>query len=77
MSRPIQVTEGHLCAGFEQPLTCVGDNGGPLMQKREGTDKWMVIGIATEGSSMCFVQEYPTIYTRVDQFLDWIERNTA
>lgn len=65
--------ETNLCAG---PLTggrasCVGDSGGPLLQ-RNG-DGLTQRGIVSWGLSPCAMKGAPTVYTDVARFIDWIE----
>lgn len=72
--------EGIICAAVlssnrnEVRTTCAGDSGGPLMQ--QWRKRQMVIeGIVSFGGSNCFSMFFPTHYTRVRNYLDWIEAN--
>jgi len=74
-----------ICAGGEKGSTCSGDSGGPLYLKQiipgEKTSResdnsipWYLLGIVSysacgEGS--------PTIYTRVESFIPWIQDTIA
>lgn len=51
---------------------CRGDNGAPLMFESE-TGQMMLEGIVSLGS-LCFIEDYPTYYTRVRSFQKWIEQ---
>jgi secreted trypsin-like serine protease len=59
-----------LCtSGARGTGTCSGDSGGPLVI--DGTQ----IGVVSFGVQYC-LSGYPSAYTRVTSFLDWITRNT-
>jgi len=65
-----------LCAGGHTfSNVCVGDSGGPLACKRH--DKYVLEGVVSFGAHFCGKQrrKYPTVFTRVASFLDWIEEN--
>lgn len=69
---PRGVISQQLCAGDRQGIsdTCQGDSGGPL-QAFTGVDgQYRLIGITSFGRA-CGV--YPGVYTRISQYLDWIE----
>ena len=56
--------------------SCQGDSGGPLVLRngnQEG-EPWYLIGIVRFGTSNCGVG-FPGIYTKVTNYLDWIEKN--
>lgn len=69
------ITNDMLCAGelSGKRDTCQGDSGGPL-QFVSPTNKCLhyVIGITSFGRS-CGVANSAGIYTRVSQYIDWIE----
>ncbi|XP_055597053.1 trypsin-3-like [Uranotaenia lowii] len=58
----------HLCAGGSGVDACQGDSGGPLVYDGQ------VIGIVSWGYG-CAFNGYPTVYTRVTEFLDFIRGN--
>jgi len=64
-----------LCAGYEEggKDTCQGDSGGPLVCPTiSGT--WIQYGITSFGYE-CARRGNPGIYTRVTNYIDWIEQN--
>ncbi|ELW51768.1 Putative serine protease 47 [Tupaia chinensis] len=67
------VHEEMLCAGdlTTGKAICQGDSGGPLICSLPRT--WVLVGLASWGLS-CRHPTYPSIYTRVAYFTDWIER---
>ncbi|GBL72282.1 Proclotting enzyme [Araneus ventricosus] len=54
---------------------CNGDSGGPLMLLDEN-DRWKVIGIVSWGRRGCN-PKFPTVYTRVTHFMDWIRKHST
>jgi secreted trypsin-like serine protease len=65
----------NLCAGFAAGGrdACNGDSGGPLVCTKSG--KWFVAGVVSYGEE-CGLEEAPGVYTRVSDYLDWIEHHT-
>ncbi|XP_071808583.1 chymotrypsinogen B-like [Asterias amurensis] len=78
------LTNRMVCAGYMdgnvRADTCKGDSGGPLVcQSKEG--KWKLWGVTSWGRNY-FCNESPTdpapgVYTRVDKFVKWIEKNMS
>lgn len=71
----INIGNTQICAGFGSTDTCNGDSGGPMLSAELDDGKWSVIGITSFGVK-CADERFPGVYTRVDQYLDWIESNT-
>merc|ERR1712013_636531 len=64
-----------LCAGGENGKdSCKGDSGGGLFIQREQYKPWFLIGVVSFGSKKCG-SGVPGIYTRVEDFVPWIEEN--
>ncbi|XP_017755231.1 PREDICTED: uncharacterized protein LOC108547293 [Eufriesea mexicana] len=67
---------GQICAGGEKDKdSCRGDSGGPLMtveKNRDGTGRWIAVGVVSFGPSPCGKVGWPGIYTRVIDFVPWI-----
>ncbi|XP_048452126.1 chymotrypsin-like elastase family member 2A [Rhincodon typus] len=66
------VTEDMICAGGDGVTSgCQGDSGGPLnCQGNDGV--WTVHGVVSFGPVSCVMERYPTVFTRVSAFIDWI-----
>lgn len=74
------LTDGQICAGEMNPVngnnqdTCRGDSGGPLVYTKDG-HVWLM-GITSYGTSQC-ASGVPAVYTKVTQYLSWIERTSG
>eukprot|EP00058_Branchiostoma_floridae_P001938 XP_002587426.1 hypothetical protein BRAFLDRAFT_61430 [Branchiostoma floridae] len=80
------ITDKMICAGYDQggkdacqasffiTLSKKGDSGGPLVCKYSG--KWTLDGIVSWGRD-CALAYKPGIYTRVTQFVSWINNKMA
>ena len=66
-----------ICAGGKAQDTCQGDSGGALLNDELYNGRWAVIGVTSFGPQQCSKGLAPGIYTRVDQYLDWIAKNTG
>lgn len=71
--------EGQLCAGGEKDIdSCPGDSGGPLMYFNVQENRFVSAGIVSLGKSekgklACGEEGFPGVYTRTDQYVDWIK----
>lgn len=59
---------------------CKGDSGGPLFQTTfdkflQETRAFQIGIVSFAPAAACGIQELPTVYTRVDKYLDWIYKN--
>uniref|UniRef100_A0A8D0W471 pancreatic elastase II n=1 Tax=Sus scrofa TaxID=9823 RepID=A0A8D0W471_PIG len=58
--------------GQENVATCHGDSGGPL-NCQGANGQWQVHGIVSFGSSLgCNYYHKPSVFTRVSNYIDWI-----
>jgi len=72
----VRVTEAMMCAGNQNADTCAGDSGGPLLYNEIWTElRWTVYGIVSFGPTTCAHQDLPGVYTKVEKYLDWIDKN--
>ena len=67
------INRKHICAFSSGKDACQGDSGGPLVLSEMG--RWVQVGVVSFGEG-CADTRFPGVYTKVDQFLDWIRRNT-
>ncbi|KAF5293938.1 hypothetical protein FQA39_LY13643 [Lamprigera yunnana] len=78
-SRPIR--DSQLCAnGIKKQDACKGDSGGPLINSSviRGDYRSYQIGIVSFATALtCGSVELPTVYTRVEYFMDWILSNVS
>ncbi len=70
-----RITDNMLCAGWDdgQVDTCKGDSGGPLVVHSAGRQDGQVAGIVSRGYGC---GKLYGVYTRVSEYLDWIESCT-
>merc|ERR1719220_1623769 len=69
--------DGQICAhapggGLD---SCQGDSGGPLTYLDKSSNSWFQVGVVSVGKD-CGHAEYPGIYARVSEYLEWIRSNT-
>ncbi|XP_036396308.1 coagulation factor VII [Megalops cyprinoides] len=72
----LNITDNMLCAGFPEggQDSCQGDSGGPLVTRYKNT--WFLTGVVSWGKG-CAQSGFYGIYTRVSNFLDWINNTMA
>ncbi|KAB7502003.1 Transmembrane protease serine 11A, partial [Armadillidium nasatum] len=72
---PNEITDNMICAGGrEDKGSCEGDTGGPLVAQILPETRWYVVGIDSWGLG-CGFDNSPTVYTKVDSYLEWIKLN--
>jgi secreted trypsin-like serine protease len=73
-----KITTTQICAGGEEGKdSCGGDSGGPLMKTHVIGKKqfWYLVGLVSYGSSNCGTKDLPGVYTRLSEYMAWIESN--
>lgn len=75
----VRLGNGQLCAGGEKGKdSCRGDSGGALMTieaNKRGGSSWYAAGVVSFGPSPCGTPGWPGIYTKVENYVDWIKSN--
>ncbi len=74
------LTSNMFCAGYMDGSkdSCQGDSGGPAITQNNGQNE--LAGIVSFGGSedqWCGAPGYPGVYTRVNNYIDWIESYTT
>jgi len=66
-----------VCAGYKEGGrdSCSGDSGGPLVRQPGFGQPWQVVGITSWGI-LCGLARKPGVYTRVHQYVEWINQQT-
>ncbi|XP_070135534.1 trypsin beta-like [Drosophila bipectinata] len=64
----------YICIRQSNNSPCHGDSGGPLIVHND-TDS-VLVGIVSFAAGGC-TENYPTVYTRVSSYLDWIRKNAG
>jgi len=67
-----KITDTMMCAGERGRDACQGDSGGPLNCLNFQTGKWELCGVVSWGAR-CAEPDFPGVYTRVTDYLDWID----
>jgi len=77
MWSPTPVTDFQVCI-FDRATqargACNGDSGGPLVSQRGSN--WELVGLTSWGRTGCSTA-FPSVYTRVSAYRDWIRQQTG
>lgn len=70
------ISESQYCAYDSNGVndSCEGDSGGPLQIIGDDTTTTKIVGIVSFSSFSCGTK-FPSIYTRVASYLEWIEKH--
>lgn len=67
----IVLPQSVICAGGQEGIdTCRGDSGGPFTRVEKTVELW---GVTSGGNVRCGTKNFPGIYTKVVDYLHWIE----
>uniref|UniRef100_A0A1A9W5M3 Peptidase S1 domain-containing protein n=1 Tax=Glossina brevipalpis TaxID=37001 RepID=A0A1A9W5M3_9MUSC len=76
LKKGIILTNTHICAvGERESDSCKGDSGGPLITSRtikKSDTYYILMGIVSFGSRNCTLKDLPSVYTKVESYIDWI-----
>ncbi len=66
-----RINNGVICAASPRRSTCQGDSGGPVILAKGAPT---VVGIISWGKERCNGDGQPSVFTRVANYIDWIEK---
>jgi secreted trypsin-like serine protease len=77
LSWPLSIQSNHLCASgaTDMQAPCPGDNGGP-MTVTDAQGRTFQVGVLSFMSILGCQAGRPAVYTRVSQYLQWIQDNS-
>jgi len=68
----VTIGKTKICAGDGKRDTCNGDSGGGLFSNTLNGGAYSVVGVTSFGVE-CARADFPGVYTRVDEYLPWVE----
>ncbi|XP_055903205.1 serine protease easter-like isoform X2 [Eupeodes corollae] len=77
--RSVDLQSSQMCAGGQQGIdSCRGDSGGPLIGLDSSNKMrvyYFLAGVVSFGPTPCGLQGWPGVYTKVSDYVDWIQQN--
>ncbi|KFB47104.1 hypothetical protein ZHAS_00015151 [Anopheles sinensis] len=74
VSFPLYLRSTNICTSTDDGAACVGDEGGPVTVTENG--QTILIGVHSYSFSWGCERGWPSVHTRVTDYLDWIEANS-
>lgn len=75
----VAIGNTQICAGGERGRdSCRGDSGGPLVATDNSNPRQIstyLVGLVSYGPSPCGQAGWPGVYTKVSEFVDWIQES--
>ena len=74
----VQIASTQICAGGERGKdSCRGDSGGPLVAEDRTSRlvSYYLVGLVSYGPSPCGQAGWPGVYTKVSEYVDWIQNS--
>ncbi|ETN60713.1 HzC4 chymotrypsinogen [Anopheles darlingi] len=74
VSFPLYLRSSNVCTSTDNGAACVGDEGGPVTVTENG--QTFLIGVHSYSFSLGCQRGWPSVHTRVTEYLDWIASNS-
>ncbi|XP_058065998.1 brachyurin-like [Anopheles bellator] len=74
VSFPLYLRSSNICTSTDTGAACVGDEGGPVTVTENG--QTFLIGVHSYSFSRGCERGWPSVHTRITDYLDWIESNS-
>lgn len=71
-----QITDNMFCAARSGKDSCQGDSGGPIISQGANTAEDVQVGVVSWGRG-CACDNYPGVYARISEKIDWINDQIA
>lgn len=75
----VVIGDSQVCAGGERGKdSCRGDSGGPLVALDNSNPRQVatyLVGLVSYGPSPCGQVGWPGVYTKVSEYVDWVQQN--
>jgi len=71
--RDMDMTKQICSGGNGLTSTCQGDSGGPLISEAETSEGDLLVGLTSYGVRGCAAEDFPSVYTRISGYKDWIK----